>query len=139
MTENNEARLPVDSFLAIGLSIAGFGPERLSRRTQEKHFKEMYGCLPVVVQHIWYDLKGKIPEKAKIDHLFWALFFLKRYPTSGEMAGRLKKDPVTLRKWIWSIIFGLQELKAEKIRFPAEGSTLIFVISVDGGLCGREI
>lgn len=134
-------RLNESVFLAVGLRIAGFGPKKLAMRTQLSRFKSMYGCLPVVAQHIWYDLQGVLPgeaSKAKIHHLFWALFFLKRYPTEGEMSGLLKKDPKTIRKWVWAIIFGIQDLKAEKIKFSINGSLMSFVVSVDGTDCRIE-
>lgn len=102
--------------LAKGLAVAGYGEKKLALRTQHMRFKQMYGCLPIVVEHIWHDLQGRLPAKAKLDHLFWALFFLKRYPTEGDMALRLKKDPNTIRKWVWALIFGIQDLKAEKVR-----------------------
>ena len=117
--QEEESNFTVDVFLSIGLHVAGFRIQQLSRRTQTRRFKDMYGCSPVVVKHVWDDLKSKVSNKAKIEHLFWALFFLKRYPTEGEMAGRLGKDPATLRSWIWTIIYGLQELKADKIVFPS--------------------
>lgn len=124
--------------LAVGLHIAGFGPKKLSRRTQERRFKEAYGCLPIVVGYIWRDIHAIMPEKTKLDYLFWALFFLKKYPTEGDMASRFQKDPDTVRKWVWSIIFCLQELKALKIKFPTNGSVLKFMVSVDGTDCRIE-
>lgn len=135
---SNANRLTEDELLSIGLSIAGFGSKKLSRRTQERRFKEMFGCSPIVVQHIWYDLQGKLSDKVLLDHLFWCLFFLRRYPTDGEMSSKFDKDPDTIRKWVWTIIFGLQELKADKIRFPEEGSVMVFICSVDGTDCRIE-
>lgn len=122
-------------FLATGLRIAGFRQKRLAMRTQLRRFRAMYGCDPKVVRVVWYDLVKVLPENTTIDHLFWGLFFLKRYPTEEDMAGRLQKDPVTVRKWVWSIIFGLQELKADKICFPEDGFELVFVVTVDGTDC----
>ena len=98
----------------------------------------MYGVNPVVARAVWADLQH-VADKAKPEHLFWALFFLRRYPTEGDLASRLEKDPNTVRKWVWRIIFGLQELKAEKIRFPSENEfELVFVLSVDGTDCPIE-
>lgn len=139
MDVNEEERQHEDVFLAVGLHIAGFGPKKFARRTQLRRFKDVYGVLPVVVQAIWYDLKKVVPDNAKMDHLFWALYFLRRYPTEGDFAGRLNKDPKTLQKWVWTMIFGIQELKAEKIIFPKEEPGLmIFLISVDGTDCRIE-
>lgn len=123
-------------FLALGLLVAGFVLKKLSMRTQLRRFKSAYGCLPRVVRAVWRDLKDNLPQGTKIQHLFWALFFLKKYPDEGEMAALFKKDPVTVRKYVWMIIFGLQELKAEKVRFPTgEDCKLVFLVSVDGTDC----
>lgn len=136
---DENGRLSATVFLSVGLHIAGFGPKKLAMRTQLRRFWGMFGCDPKVIQHIWYDFKDMLSEiKLKIDHLFWALFFLKRYPTEGEMTALFNKDASTIRKWVWTIIFGIQELKAHKIVFPTEGSLLIFLISVDGTDCRIE-
>ena len=133
-----ETRLSVDVFLAVGLHVAGYGPKKLSLRTQVRRFREMYGCHPTVVREVWYDLKKHVPENTKLTYLFWALFFLRKYPTDGDLATRVNKDPTTVRKWVWTIIFGLQDLKAEKIRFPQNGFELTFILSVDGTDCRIE-
>lgn len=130
----------VDSLgiLAVGLHIAGYKTDRLAKRTQVKRFKSMYGTYPIVVQRLWAELQATVVDKKiKLDHLFWALFFLKKYPRQDELETKLKKDAVTVRKWIWTIIYGLQDLKAEYIRFPNynQPNTLIFVVSVDGTDC----
>lgn len=136
-TQPTNTRLPEEHFLALGLRIAGYTLRPLSMRTQLRRFREMFGCHPKVVRELWYDLKENAPTNGtKIAHLFWALFFLRKYPTDGDMAGRLGKDPTTIRKWVWTIIFGLQELKADKIRFPSNNEfELVFILSVDGTDC----
>lgn len=131
----NQAEPSELAVLAIGMRIAGFENQRLSRRTLERRFKEMYGCHPKIVRQVWLDIREKTPKGTKLDHVFWALFFLKKYPTDGEMASKLGKDPTTIRKWVWTVIFGLQELKAEKIRFPQNGFEMVFILSVDGTDC----
>lgn len=127
-----------DELFAIGLQVAGFGPKKLARRTQLRRYREMYGCNPCVVKELWRDVKEQLPNEANLTHLYWALFFLKKYPTEGDLASRMNKDPATIRKWVWCIILGIQELKAEKIVFPTEDSTLIFIVSVDGTDCRIE-
>lgn len=134
---DTEGRVKESILLAVGLHIAGYGSKKLAMRTQIRRFREMYGCLPIVVQHIWHEIKDNV-GKALIDHIFWALYFLKRYPSEGEMSSRLKKHPTTIRKWVWTIIYGIQELKAVKMTFPTQGSHMIFTISVDGTDCRIE-
>ena len=135
-TENN--RLIENKFLSVGLHIAGCKNKKLSRRTQVRRFREMHGCHPKVVRLVWLDLKDKVPKGAKLDCLFWALFFLRRHPLEVDLASRVGKDPAAVRKWVWTIIFGLQELKAEKIKFPEDGFQLTFIMSVDGTDCPIE-
>lgn len=127
-----------DTVLVAGLLALGYGPKKLSRRTQTKRFNEHFGCRPHVCAIIWHDLKTgqHVPEKTTLHHLFWALFFLRKYPTEGDLASRFQKDPITLRKWIWVLIFGIQELKADRIEFPKDGDRkLKFIVSVDGTDC----
>jgi hypothetical protein len=125
--------------LAVGLYIAGFKSQRLAKRTQIKRFKTMYGTYPIVVEQLWEQLQAnQLDKKLKLDYVFWALFFLKKYPRQDELETKMNKDAVTLRKWIWTIIYGLQDLKAEYIRFPNYGglpNTLTFIVSVDGTDC----
>lgn len=102
-------------YLMKGLGIAGYTSERLAMRTQLRRFREMFGCSPTVVRHLWNDLRLLLAGDVKDDYLFWALCFLKRYPTEGDLAGRLKKDPSTIRKWVWTVIFGIQDLRAKKV------------------------
>ena len=48
----------------------------------------------------------------------------------------LDKDPATVCKWIWTITFSLQGLKATKTKFPTGNeSHLIVIVSVDGTDC----
>ena len=142
-------------FLAKGLEIAGCRPQRLAVRAQLRRFREMCGCSPLVVRQVWNDLQGNID--AKVDHLFWALCFSKRCPAEGDLAGRLQKDPKTIAKWVWTVTFGIADLRADKvsvsdcqvlttkplshllhskIRFPTgDDANLVFIVSVDGTDC----
>lgn len=124
--------------LAVGLHIAGYKSQRYAKRTQIKRFKSMYGTYPIVVQQLWEKLQAnQTSKKLKMDYIFWALFFLRKYPRQDELETKLERDPVTLRKWIWTIIYGLQDLKAEYVRFPNydKPNTLQFILSVDGTDC----
>ena len=126
--------------LVKGIQVAGFKQRRLAYRTQVRRFKEMYGCHPKTAVLLWSDLRDVLKDKkTRIEHMFWALCFLKKYPTDGDMQSRLSKDPTTVRKWIWTIVFGLQELRAEKIKWPDDGSwELAFVASADGTDCPTQ-
>lgn len=133
----NQNQLPLE-ILSLGLQLAGYGQPAMSIRTQIRRFREMYGCDPIVVQAIWEDLRHHVSPGTKIDHLFWALFFLKKYPTDGDMGTKFQKNPTTIRRWVWTVIFGLQELKATKIHFPNDGWEMTFTVSVDCTDCPIE-
>ena len=141
LPDNEPGPLKVNSLvtLAVGLHVAGFKSQRLSKRTQIRRFKSMCGTCPTVVQQLWTQLQAsQVGFKLKLDCVFWALFFLRKHPRQDELQSRLNKDPVTLRKWIWTVVCGLQDLKAECIRFPNcanDPNTSIFILSVDGTDC----
>ena len=70
--------------LAVGLHIAGYKFKRLSKRSQIKCFKSMYDTYPIVVQRLFDQLSGTLSDKkVKLDHVFWALFFLRKYWQTG--------------------------------------------------------
>ena len=56
-----------------------------------------------------------LPNKAKIKHLLWELYFMKVYPTEppscsvlGGSRGAI--DPKTMRKWVWMLIQKIAKL-----------------------------
>lgn len=110
-----------ESFMmARGLKVAGF-PEPMhgSFKTRLRRFKAEYGCKPIVCVKVWNDLMAmqavEYRSQSKVDHLFWCLFFLKKYPNEDEMVAKFNKDEKTVRKWVWFYIHRIQELKEMKV------------------------
>ena len=99
----------------------------------------MYGVHPVEVRAVWSNLKAPLPKYATIKHLFLSLYFQKKYPTDRNRKTKFKANQSTICKWVWVTIFGIQELKAHKIKWPLVHSwTLLFIILVDSTDCPIE-
>jgi hypothetical protein len=140
MTNINEAFV-----LRCGLAVGGFSPQRRAARTELRRFKGLCGALPKSCVELWNDLHTTsvgaacIPEAANVDHLFWALLFLKECPTESPLAGRLGKDEKAVRKWVLHCVVKISLLKPHKIIWnPQEesgGDGPVFTISVDGVDC----
>ena len=69
--------------------------------TEDRRFRELFGCGPMVVVGIWTLLldTDSVPTKGTLHHLFWTLLFLKNYGTDGIMKKLTGADPDTVRKW----------------------------------------
>lgn len=77
--------------------------------TEEKKFRALFGCSPVVFLRLWELLNEHelVPEGGKLIHLYWAMIFVKVYPTEETLV-KLCCDPTfkqppdrkTTRKWI---------------------------------------
>ncbi len=70
-----------------------------------------------VVMNLWGLLANHnlLPNRAKIKHLLWALYFMKVYPTElstcsilGSSCGAI--DPKTMRKWVWKFVQQITKL-----------------------------
>jgi hypothetical protein len=124
-----------ESFMfAHGLEIAGFDPGKWSIKTRTRHFKASYGCLPVVCLKIWTDVLHNLSNEdrraAAVDHLFWTLYFLKKYPEEDLMAAKFDKDEKTIRKWVWTCIRRLQALKDQKVSTFGERASVTFILLI---------
>jgi len=60
-----------------------------------------------------------------------SLHFLYRYPTELEREAIFDKSPKTIREWTWYYIEKIQALKAEKVVWPENFGTDIWVLCVD--------
>jgi len=138
--------LTADEVRRIGLNLCGFDDERQDRVCDKKNrerFHAHYGTSPLVVAVIWEDLLTTDLEAASvdpeedgtcIDHLFWALCFLKCYPVENVAEGSMKVCDKTFCKWVWFYIRKLCALRKLKIVMPKKWRTR-FIFSVDGVHC----
>jgi hypothetical protein len=128
--------------LRLGLRLAGH-KIRNSEETNLRRFKASYGTKPEAVAQIWHDLTHTTIPAARVDagvpvtKLFWALTWLKTYPTEEELAGRLHKDEKTVRTWVWYFVKRLYLLKSAKILFPqvAPANRARYLLTIDGTDC----
>lgn len=90
-----------------------------SSLTEDRRFREMFGCSANVVLQLWnmtisyVDIKGS-PE---IAHLLWALMFLKIYSKetiTSRLVGGV--DEKTYRKWVWIFVTAIADLEADVVR-----------------------
>ena len=87
-------------------------------KTEDKKFRALFGCSHVVILRLWnllneYDL---VPEGGRLIHLFWALLFVKVYPTEETLTTLCgDADRKTLRKWIRRFMQAISFLSSEVV------------------------
>ena len=108
LRRTREQELTVKDMMYKARIIFGCDPYKdRAPTTEDKKFRALFGCSPVVVLALWSLLVEHclVPEGGKLIHLFWALLFVKVYPTE-ETLTVLCSDPTgihdckTIRKWI---------------------------------------
>lgn len=140
--------LTATEILQHGLDLLGWTDGQLDRESKnrlEKHaawFTSDFGASHHVVAQIFYDLQTTDIQAARIhsatmedlDHLLFALHFLKVYPTEGQRQNKWHKCDKTLRENGWDLLLRLQALKATKIVWPdaAEIGDNVWIGTVDG-------
>ena len=133
-----------DELMSIGLGI--FYNERRIRRARKatniKRFRKHFGADPLVCVLIWEDLQTTTVEAARVPsekldpkYFLMAMNHLRKYPTEEEREGPWDVSPKTGREWVWFYLEKIQALKAQKIKWPDEWGTDIWIISVDGTHC----
>ena len=100
--------------LCHGLELFGFKPERLSEKSQNKRFREQYGCSPVTVAELWKQVE-LAEDGGELKHLFWTLHFFKAYPLESSMRTLYNACPEIIRKWIRLFTFGIASLKDQHV------------------------
>ena len=60
------------------------------------------------------------PSKICLDHLLWAVYFLRKYPTELDREAALNRCPNTIQTWSWEYVNKIAALKAIKIVWPAD-------------------
>ena len=85
-----------------------------SSRTEDRDFREMFGCGPQVVFNLWQlmSFHQTLPISGQLNHLLWTLMFLKIYgkeATLCTLAGAVDKK--TFRKWIWGFLIAIGDLE----------------------------
>lgn len=79
-------------------------------KTVYRSEKELFAVSSVVCYSIWEAIYSNLEDSSKPEHLLWALLFLKNYSTENThcvIAG----SPKTFRKWSWTYISHIADLK----------------------------
>jgi hypothetical protein len=136
--------MTIDELMMIGLPIF-YDQRRIQRAsnaTNAKRFSNIFGSSAKICIIIWEDLQTTIIPEARVDdnklnpkHFLMAMHHLKRYPTELEREGPWDITPRIGREWVWYFLKKIQALKAQKITWPDDFGTDIWVISVDGTHC----
>jgi hypothetical protein len=90
------------------------GHKRGINETEDRRFRELFGCGPLVALALWVRIVENelAPPKGIIRHMLWALLFLKTYATETilcQMVG--VKDKKTFRKWSWKFVEAISMLE----------------------------
>ena len=88
--------------------------EARSIATEEEEFRGFFGCPLWVFVTIWHMLEEDqlLPEDGRIQHMLWALMFLKIYSSVRSLcalAGGVDKN--TFMKWVWQFIEAIEALE----------------------------
>jgi hypothetical protein len=119
------ALVDASAVLEVGRAIMKRETNR-SVATEERRFREFFGCSPTVAANAWnmIELKGEewtgIQQHfgREVKHMLWALMFLKTYAkesTLSTLAGGV--DEKTLRKWSQIYVEALAMLEPYLVSF----------------------
>ena len=125
------------TFLATGLSLAGF-PEERQKVTQTKNlerFRAFYGIGPDAMSSLFNDLVENNPSRAiEKRSLFMTLNWAYLYDTEPVLAGRWKLYEDTIRSKVKDYSESILKLRSKKIKWEGFGKEE-FIVSVDGTHC----
>jgi hypothetical protein len=98
-----------DLFLSLGHTLTKHDLS-YSEIVGNRRFRSFFGTSPLVCSIVWAHLEDK-PQGFKPLHLLWGLTFLKRYDIESGNRALMGCDEKTLRKWIWTAIELIANLK----------------------------
>ena len=81
----------------------------------ERRFKELFGVDAEVCTVLWDELLAYKPDGGKPIHLLWALIFCKVYGTEEVHCTIADVSPMTYRRWVWSFLNSIFNLKLVRI------------------------
>jgi len=100
---------------------------RLTTQTKKDRFRGHFGSDPHVAAQIWEDLQTTTIELARVppsqrnlEHFFWAMHFLKRYPKSIEAEQVWKVSENTYVDYSWYYVEKVRALKGLKLGWPLD-------------------
>jgi hypothetical protein len=88
--------------------------EMLQNKTKMRKWRAHFGVLPVVCVSV-LNMFNDLHVCCRIDHLFWALIFLKSNETEDKLASQLSVSNKTARLHIWKVVRQLKELSKDVV------------------------
>jgi hypothetical protein len=113
------AATSLDDVMHFGRLIMEKDPfKQKAPREEDKAFRALFGCSPVVVLTLWNKLSNAdlIPDQGTVTHLLWTLMHCKQYgkwATMKKLANGV--DPKTLRKWINQFLYNVEVLEDDVV------------------------
>jgi hypothetical protein len=99
-------------------------------REEDKAFRALFGCAPVIVLTVWNKLSSAdlIPHKGTMTQLLWTLMYCKQYGKWSTMSKLTNgTDPKTLRKWIYQFLYNIEQLEWSVVSFGVPNSLFCHV------------
>ena len=87
------------------------------KETDKRRFRASYGVSPEVCTQVWHLIYFSLPVIQKIDHLLWALLFMKVYASETVLAGIVEVDEKTFRRHVWTVISSISDLKGTVVSY----------------------
>ena len=87
-----------------------------------RRFRGRFGVDPSSVLILWnyLEIHGEFDflyrQSLVLEHLFWALEFLKNYCNEDTQADKFGVDQKTYRKWIWVYVKGIASIAPKLVR-----------------------
>jgi hypothetical protein len=102
-------------FHVVGCLLMGRNADLAAAATTQR-FRANFGVGPVVCNFAWKLLRDNGQTNgAEPKHLLYALKWLKIYGTEHVLAGDLRIDEKTLRKWVWRFVYALSDLESDVV------------------------
>ena len=83
----------------------------------DRRFRGMFGVSPETCASLWNMIGENAPSRSFPTHLLWALLFLKCYATEHVNSVVAGVDEKTFRKWSWTFVGLLSDMKIVSERF----------------------
>jgi hypothetical protein len=115
-------------FHVVGCVLMGRNAD-LAAAAISRRFRANFGVGPVVCNVAWKMLRDNGQTNgAEPKHLLYALKWLKIYGTESVLAGDLRIDEKTLRKWVWRFVYCLSNFESDVVR-PSLLSLLLILVT----------
>ena len=97
-------------FLSCASEMLGRAPKSFTS-VAYRRFRGIFGVSPETCASLWNLIGEKAPSGSVPVHLLWALLFLKSYSTEHVNSVIAGVDEKTFRKWSWTFVGLLSDLK----------------------------